>query len=149
MTWKKILCPVDFSSGASEALDLAAGIAAVDGAELVVLHVWQPPVYIMGEGIGLAPEVIQSSVNDAEANLGKWRAEAENRGVRKVTPVFLNGAPWNEVVSLARRDPAIDLIVMGTHGRTGLTHALLGSVAEKVVRHAPCPVLVARSRETG
>ena len=61
--------------------------------------------------------------------------------------MFATGTPWNETVAIAKRDPSIDLIVMGTHGRTGLKHALLGSVAEKVVRHAPCPVLVARDRD--
>jgi nucleotide-binding universal stress UspA family protein len=146
MSWKKILCPVDFSSGAREALQLASGMCAVDGAELVLIHVWQPPVYLLGEGIGLSADLVQAVVNDAEANLATWKKEAETLGVRRVTPVFVTGTPWNEVVGLAKRDAGIDLIVMGTHGRTGLKHALLGSVAEKVVRHAPCPVLVARNR---
>ena len=145
--WKKIMCPIDFSSGAREALQLASGMCAVDGAELVLLHVWQPPVYLLGEGIGLSADLVQSVVNEAESNLAIWKKEAEKLGVRKVTPVFATGTPWNETVAIAKRDPSIDLIVMGTHGRTGLKHALLGSVAEKVVRHAPCPVLVARDRD--
>lgn len=141
------MCPVDFSPGSREALHVAAGLAAVDGGELVLVHVWQPPVYVMGETIGLSGDVVQALVNEAESSLARWKTEAEQLGVRKVTPVFMTGAPWHELVAAAKRDPAVDLIVMGTHGRTGLRHVLLGSVAEKVVRHAPCPVLVTRSRE--
>jgi nucleotide-binding universal stress UspA family protein len=82
----------------------------------------------------------------AENDLARWKGEAEQLGARRVSTVLATGAPWHEIVEIARRDPAIDLIVMGTHGYTGLKHVLMGSVAEKVVRHAPCPVLAARAR---
>jgi nucleotide-binding universal stress UspA family protein len=64
-------------------------------------------------------------------------------------PKWSSGEVMIAILSLLKDDPAIDLVVMGTHGRTGLKHVLLGSVAEKVVRHAPCPVLVVREREHG
>jgi nucleotide-binding universal stress UspA family protein len=67
-------------------------------------------------------------------------------GVREVQARSETGAAWDRIVAIADADPAIGLIVMGTRGRTGLPRALLGSVAEKVVRHAPCSVLVARER---
>lgn len=60
---------------------------------------------------------------------------------KKIAIKFLEGAPWDQIISTAREDPAIDLIVMGTHGRTGVKRALIGSVAERVVRHAPCAVM--------
>lgn len=146
MAWKKILCPVDFSSGSAEAMRTAATMAAESGGELVLAHVWQPPVYTMGEGVGLAADLITELIKDAEKGLAQWKGDAERLGAKRVTTTFLSGVPWNEVVTAASADPAIDLIVMGTHGRTGLKHVLLGSVAEKVVRHAPCPVLVIRIR---
>ena len=146
MSWTKIMCPVDFSPGAKESLHTAATMAAESGAELIVAHAWTSPVYYMGEGVGLAAGLITDLMQDAETNLARWKEDAEQLGARRVTTLFLTGIAWHEIVAAAEKDPAIDLIVMGTHGRTGLKHVLLGSVAEKVVRHAPCPVLVVRSR---
>jgi nucleotide-binding universal stress UspA family protein len=122
-------------------------MASESGGELALAHVWQPPVYTMAEGVGLAADLINELIKEAEKGLAAWRGDAERLGAKRVTTQFLTGVPWNEVVTLAKSDPAIDLLVMGTHGRTGLKHVLLGSVAEKVVRHAPCPVLVIRSRD--
>jgi len=145
MSWKKILCPVDFSEGAGQAQSVAVSMAKEAGAELVLTYVWQPPMYTMGEGILLAPDLITDLIADAEANLANRKATVEAQGIR-VSTLLLTGAPWNEIVEAVARDPAIDLVVMGTHGRTGLRHALLGSVAEQVVRRAACPVLVVRTR---
>jgi nucleotide-binding universal stress UspA family protein len=86
-------------------------------------------------------------VDGETAQLAKSKTEAQQLGVKEVATRLLTGVPWDEIVSAARSDSAVDLIVIGTHGRTGLAHVLLGSVAEKVVRHAPCPVLVVRGRE--
>jgi len=63
----------------------------------------------------------------------------------QVTTLALSGAPWDQIVSAARKDPAIDLIVLGTHGRTGLARLLMGSTAEQVVRKASCPVLTVKT----
>lgn len=146
MVFTKILCPVDFSSSSREALRLAAELARDSPALLVLAHVWEPPRWSTGE-IPLAPSVTQDMVDAEEAELARWKAEAEKLGAKEIAVQLLSGVPWDEIVTLAKTDPAIDLVVMGTHGRTGIKHVLLGSVAEKVVRHAPCPVLVVRARE--
>jgi universal stress protein A len=144
MSFRKILCPIDFSEGSRRALRLAIEQLAPDG-QLVLVHVWQAP-YVYGPDAELPGSVALETRSIAEGELARWKGEAEQLGARRVSTVMAAGAPWNEIVELARRDPAIDLIAMGTHGRTGLEHVLLGSVAEKVVRHAPCPVLAARIR---
>jgi len=141
MRFRKLLCPTDFSEGARHALRTA--IEMSDGeAELVLAHVWHPP-YFYGPETTFPDALAADFRVDAERELERWTAEATKLGAKRVAPVFLVGAPWNEIVRLAEVDGA-DLIVMGTHGRTGLKHVLLGSVAEKVVRHAHCPVLVVR-----
>lgn len=145
MTWKKILCPVDFSDGSRSSMDMAVKLAIEANAGLVLAHVWYPPVVFASEPIGLPASMVSDLVATTERNLAGWKKEAESLGAPKVTTVFLQGAPWHELVAHAKSDPDIDLIVIGTHGRTGLKHALLGSVAEKVVRHARCPVLVVRA----
>jgi nucleotide-binding universal stress UspA family protein len=145
MSFRKILCPTDFSEGSRQALRLAIEKLGAD-AHLVLCHVWQPP-YVYGPDAGIPGSIFIETKTLAENELARWKGEAEQLGARRVTTVLATGAPWHEITELARRDPAIDLIAMGTHGRTGLKHVLLGSVAEKVVRHAPCPVLAARVRD--
>lgn len=144
MGFRKILCPTDFSEGSREALRLVLDNLGTE-AQLVLVHVWEPP-YVYGPDAGIPGSVFIDTRTMAENDLARWKGEAEQLGARRVTTVLATGAPWHEIVELARRDPAIDLIAMGTHGRTGLKHVLLGSVAEKVVRHATCPVLAARIR---
>jgi nucleotide-binding universal stress UspA family protein len=145
MSFHKILCPTDFSEGSRQALRLAIEKLGTDS-QLVLVHVWQPP-YVYGPDAGGPGQVMTETKALAENELERWKAEAEQLGAPRVSAVLVTGAPWHEVVELAQRDPEIDLIVMGTHGYTGLSHVLLGSVAEKVVRHAPCPVLAVRIRE--
>lgn len=147
MGFTKIVCPVDFSACSREALRIASELARDWSAALVVAHVWEPPRWSTGE-VMIAPEVIQNMVDAEEAELESWKAMAKQLGAREVGTRFLSGVAWDAVLALLKDDPAVDLVVMGTHGRTGLKHVLLGSVAEKVVRHAPCPVLVVRERES-
>lgn len=144
MSFRKILCPTDFSDGSRVALRLAIEKLGAD-AHLVLTHVWQAP-YVYGPDAAIPGNVFVETKTLAENDLARWKGEAEQLGARRVSTVLATGAPWHEIVEIARRDPAIDLIVMGTHGYTGLKHVLMGSVAEKVVRHAPCPVLAARAR---
>jgi universal stress protein A len=144
---RKILCPVDFSAGSREALLRAAETAIKDHAELVLVHIAEPRTWIGMSEAPLPADAIQQMADDEQAHLDAAVAEARALGVATVTSHMLTGAPADAIVEIARADRAIDLIVMGTHGRTGLRHAVLGSVAEKVVRLAPCAVLVTRPRD--
>jgi len=147
MSYRKILCPIDFSPGSRDALATAAELARTQHAQLVLAHVNQPPVWMLGGEFQFSAAMIQEMIDADEAELAKWQQLAKELGATDVVKAFLTGAPWDQITRAAEQDPEIDLIVMGTHGRTGLKHVLLGSVAEKTVRHAPCSVLVVRRRE--
>ena len=147
MGFHKILCPIDFSPGSREALVSAAELARQSNAMLALVYVSELSSWQAITGFQLVPDVVQQMADSEEVELEKWKAHAKELGVEKVVTHLRSGAPWDQIVTVARDDREIDLIVMGTHGRTGLKHALLGSVAEKTVRHAPCPVLVVRTRE--
>lgn len=144
MAFKKILCPIDFSPGSSQAMRTAVRLAIEHDAELVLAHSWfLPPATFAGEYV-YAADIVQQLSDDAKHCLEAAVAEAGKLGVRHVTSRLLSGVPWQQIIDAARREPDLGLIVIGTHGRTGLTRVLLGSVAELVVRHAPCPVLTVR-----
>lgn len=144
MGFHKILCPIDFSPCAREAMQHAVAFARESKASLVLAHVWEPSSWAVGGD--LSPEVVSSMVETEQQQLQEWAREARQLGAPEVSIAFLTGAAWDQIADYARSDRAIDLVVMGTHGRTGIKHVLLGSVAERVVRHAPCSVLVVRSR---
>lgn len=146
MPWKKILCPVDFSEGSRLSVETAATMAKESDAELVITNVLGLPIYYMIEPIAYPTSFVNDLHGAAEAGLAKWKEEAERRGVTRISTELVRGEAAHEIVELAKRGE-FDLIVIGTHGRTGLKHVFLGSVAEKVVRHAPCPVLVVRRKE--
>jgi nucleotide-binding universal stress UspA family protein len=124
---RKILYPTDFSSYSNQAYFHAVALAENHGAQLTVLYVYNE--------------------KGSEEDQAYWRDQLEQ--IRPVDPgivvrhVFLQGDPAAEIVRLGR-DSGTDLIVMGTHGRTGLERLLMGSVAEKVMRDAPCSVLVVK-----
>ncbi len=141
-TFKNILCAVDFSAGSRHALVVAGELAKTSDASLTIVHVWQPPLYGAPEA-AVSGDIIQSIIDDAERGLADWEASVRATGVRVLDSKMLTGDPANEMVAFGRSSHA-DLIVMATHGRSGLKHVLLGSVAEKVVRHAACDVLVVR-----
>ena len=147
MTFKNILCAIDFSDPSREALRAAAELARTSQATLVLVHVWQAPLWTTDYGIQLPSDALLEARRAEETNLASWRAEAEQLGASAVTTRLARGVPWDEIIGAARDDKAIDLIVLGTHGRTGVRRALIGSVAERVVRHAPCTVMVVGSRE--
>ena len=142
---KKILCPTDFSESAEHALDYAVTLARTLGAELVLLNVLQPITFGVGvEGIEI--EESDRMLRQMEArNSEKLHSLADKVRLENVTVAehVATGAPFVEILSKAKQIEA-DLIVMGTHGRTGLSHILIGSVAERVVRKAPCPVLTVK-----
>lgn len=144
MTFTKIMCPIDFSPGSQQAMRTAVRIAREHDAELVLVHSWHiPPAAFAGDHV-YAADIVQTLSDDAQRALDKAVGEAREQGARRVTSKLLNGLPWQQIVDAARRDPALGLIVIGTHGRTGLSRVLMGSVAELVVRHASCPVLTVR-----
>ena len=143
MSFKTILCPLDFSEGSGHALRVASRLANESNAELVLVHVWYvPPVTDAGESM-LPPDVVKQMTGDVRRGLEAAVGDATALGVKRVKSDLLTGAPWQAIVDDAKQRAA-DLIVIGTHGRTGLSRIWLGSVAEQVVRHAPCSVLAVR-----
>jgi nucleotide-binding universal stress UspA family protein len=143
MSAKKILCPIDFSPGSQQAMRVAVRLANEADGELVLVHVWYvPPSAFAGE-YTFSPAVIQEMNDDAQQGLDEAVKEATSLGAKRVTAKLVTGVPWHAIVELLA-DPQFELVVIGTHGRTGLSRVMLGSVAEKVVRHAPCSVLAVR-----
>jgi nucleotide-binding universal stress UspA family protein len=140
LSWLKILCAVDFSESSRHALELACDLAQRLGAELTLVHAYEEAPAIE---VPLPPDVFEHVALEAERQLAQWRGEAERRTGRKVEMQLVRGDAGIELPQLADRG-LFDLLVTGTHGRTGVKRAVMGSVAEKLVRHAPCPVLVAR-----
>jgi nucleotide-binding universal stress UspA family protein len=139
---KRILCATDFSDAAAPAETLAVTMARSLGAELVLLHV-------ASENLLWRESLNTAQVKAVFAAQQKWaedtltdRCLASGQAV-KARWVLRTGVPWVEIVGTAV-DEHVDMIVMGTHGRTGLDRFLLGSVTERVVRTAPCPVLTVR-----
>ncbi len=143
--WKRICCPVDFSDASRAAMEVAGDLARRCGADLVLLHAYPVPGYTFPDGSVVAsPKMMQELAEQAERHLTAWRADAERLlGAPRVTIEKAVGEPAAEIVAFAKR-AGIDLLVLGTHGRTGLEHALMGSVAERVVRKARSPVLTVR-----
>ena len=145
---QKILCPIDFSDCADHALRYATALAENFGAELTLLHVVAPVVAALPGETSL-PGVLQTDIDELveacrerlEQTVGKLAASG-----LAVQHQVLNGVPFIEIIRYAR-DSETDLIIMGTHGRTGLGHLLIGSVAERVVRKSPCPVLTIKHPE--
>jgi nucleotide-binding universal stress UspA family protein len=145
----RILAPTDFSKHSDNALRYAAAFAEKFGAEIILLHVVQDLSWFVPEAVlvaGAMPATpIEQFVAAARTALQRVVDGLNLPGVA-VRPEVVEGVPFDAIVRFAK-DKEVDLIVMGTHGHTGLAHLLLGSVAEKVVRKAPCPVLTVRHPE--
>ena len=137
---KQILVPIDFSAGSLEALASALPLAQRFRAKLLLLHVVEP-VYVAEPNIASADltTLLDEQQRSAGEQLERTRASLGKHGQHAQTLVE-TGVPARVIVEVARRT-ATDLIVIATHGRTGLSHLLIGSVAERVVRRAGCPVL--------
>jgi universal stress protein A len=148
ITLKRILLPTDFSEHSQNALRYACAFAEQFQSELHVLHVVQDLVAMVPEpGLAFPPpgDYMQELRASAQKSLAEYPDAAWSAG-KKVVRAVVQGPPFVEIIRYAREQD-VDLIVLGTHGRTGLVHVLLGSVAEKVVRKAPCPVLTVRKDE--
>lgn len=144
LEWRKILCPVDFSENSRLALAAAIELSRQHRAELLLLHVYQAPGVSFPEAtIYAGDEILQQLVDVVQKSLAAWKKDAEAHGAANVSVHTAMGVPYVEIVRMAEEQDC-DLIVIGTHGRTALMRVLIGSVAEKVVRHAKCPVLTVR-----
>ena len=146
LTIQTILVPLDFGEVSEHALDVALDLAQQLRAKVHVVHVYQIPVYGFPDGAFVTGPEVASRIADAsqkglDAVVEKYAA----RGVT-LTSSLRQGSAHEEIVETARALPA-ELIVVGTHGRGVIAHALLGSVTEKVVRMSPVPVLTIRRRE--
>jgi nucleotide-binding universal stress UspA family protein len=140
--FKNIVCAFDFSACSRDALAKATDIAARSDAALTIVHVWNEAIYNSPQVP--SGDVIAGVIRDTDRAIADCVATARAAGVNTVRSTIANGQASDEIVGIAANDPTIDLIVMGTHGRTGLERVFLGSVAEHVVRHARCAVLVVR-----
>ena len=145
--FRRILLASDFSPASRPAFRRALGLARANRASLTIVHVYSIIVPMMGEGYA-TPQVYDKWMADiradAQRRLGRLVAQARKGGVR-AKGLVLEGIPHDRIVRAARSTRA-DLIVLGTHGRTGLGRVFLGSVAARVVTLAPCPVLTVRAR---
>ncbi len=149
LSMRKILVPIDLSPAATRVLEQAQEFAAKFSAAIDLLYVYNPPAV-------LAPEALLTGVgstelpflewlgNSAREQLAKFESQARSGGIAIANSYCELGDPALAIVERAGSG-GYDLLVMGTHGRTGLAHALMGSVAEKVVRRAPCAVLTVRT----
>lgn len=140
----KILVPVDFSEHSTKALKYAIAFAEQFGAELVVVHIVEQMMY-PGDWMYPPIAVTEWAGEKREQVLGKL-AELTASAKVKTEHMVRIGRAWQEIGEIAI-EKECDLVVIATHGYTGLKHVLLGSVAEKVIRHAHCPVLTVRADE--
>lgn len=136
---RRILHPTDFSELCHPAFELACALARDFGAELIVCHVSPPPVTGITDGV-----VVEIPTGAAEYTMAQLKGITLKDANMKIRHELVRGDPATEIVRLANDNKA-DLIVMGSHGRSGLSRLLLGSVAEKVLRTAPCPVLTVKT----
>jgi nucleotide-binding universal stress UspA family protein len=146
--FKKILVAIDFSESSKMALDRASSLATQLEAELDVLNVWEAPAFVPPESVmieaALGGQTLVDLVEKRSGHdLDAFVAGVRERGVAVGRALSERGAPSQVIVQMADRE-RYDLLVLGTHGRTGVSRAVMGSVAERVVRHAHCPVLTVR-----
>jgi nucleotide-binding universal stress UspA family protein len=146
---KKILCPTDFSENSEHAMKYALALATLSQAQLELFHVVEPISYPQ------STKLFEPVLDEVEITMkmeAAFQKQLEDQVIAlkeeypKITGRLVTGNTFLEILQAARDDD-VDMIVMGTHGRTGLAHVLIGSVAERVVREAPCPVLTVKHPE--
>lgn len=141
-TFKHILVPTDFSPSSTSAIAVAIDLAGQLDAELTLLHAWDLPVYPYMELMLNAAEITETVEKAAAECLEKRLKEVQAR-LPRAKSLLKMGQPWQQIVDAIDESKA-DLLIMGTHGRRGFSHAIMGSVAEKLVRLSPIPVLTVR-----
>jgi universal stress protein A len=140
-----ILVPTDGSAGSDAAAAYACDLAVTLGARVTLLHVFTAPTVLLPDAVYAATAEELRPLEEACVNKLRALAAALERPGLVLDVEAVEGTPTDRIIETAKLR-LVDLIVMGTHGRTGLSHLLLGSVAERVVRSAPCPVLTVRMR---
>jgi nucleotide-binding universal stress UspA family protein len=143
----RIVVPTDFSDCSEEAWALAKRVAGTLGSEVVLAHVFVEPILYGDPPLAAdsAGQLYEQGRKWVEEELEKWASAARVQGMT-VRTIVRTGSAHEEIVNLAT-DERAELIIIGTHGRTGLNRLLLGSVTERVIRFAPCPVLTVRKPE--
>lgn len=143
-TYSRILVPLDLGEHTGRILNHAKVMAERFGASLELLYCVPNPIIPDATGLlnPYSPAILEEARGEAEQALGHLLTDPERTAFHAQATALI-GDPLTTIVGHARRHKS-DLIVMGTHGRTGFTHLFLGSVAERVVREAPCPVLTIR-----
>jgi nucleotide-binding universal stress UspA family protein len=139
----RILVPTDFSPAADRALDTAIDLARVFGGTVVLMHTYGIPSYAYAGMEALYTAEFMSALETAARNALDEVVVARKGVDVPIATALYSGVPWEQIL-LAVQQHEIGLVVMGTHGRRGIAHALLGSVAEKIVRLCPVPVLTVR-----
>jgi universal stress protein A len=143
--FKHILVATDLSPASDPALKEALVLAKENGAELLIAHAYQPPTILEAQSLagGAYEEWDQSLREDVEKRLQPIVEDAAREGVA-AKPLVLAGAPYEAIAEAAKENGA-DLVIMGTHGRRGVSRFFLGSVASRVISTAPCPVMTVRA----
>jgi nucleotide-binding universal stress UspA family protein len=143
-TIKKVLVPIDFSDYSKSALKYAVNFAISFNAEIILIYVVEPIIYPPDFSMGqIAMPSINTEWDDRAKEELQKLAKSEISGVASVKTVLKTGKPFVEIIETAKEED-VDLIIIATHGHSGVEHILFGSTAEKVVRKAPCPVLTLR-----
>jgi len=147
MEIKKILCPVDFSGSCNLAVKYANELTLLFDSRLYMLHVVET---LQGDEHYMIPQITPQEIAEKIIKEAEERLNSMVKNIKKVPKIkteVRKGRAFVEIIKTARKDN-IDLIIMGSHGRTGLPHVLIGSVAERVVRKAHCPVLIVKDKDT-
>lgn len=142
----RVLIPTDFSNFSSPAMQYGLAIAARFDAEVHLLHVVPDPAMLVPEAAAFSVESMQAQSDQLKEEAMKALGKLPQDGWSDSKPIVREvriGAAFIEIIEYAR-EKDIDLIVIGTHGRSGLMHVLMGSVAERIVRKSPCPVLTVK-----
>ena len=143
-TINKVLVPIDFSDYSKSALRYAVNFAKSFNAEIILIYVVEPVIYPPDFSMGqIAMPSINTEWDDRAKDELQKLAKSEIIGAVKVKTIIKTGKPFVEIIETAKEEN-VDLIIIATHGHSGVEHILFGSTAEKVVRKAPCPVLTLR-----
>lgn len=142
--FEKILTAIDFSENSEFAFEYAVTMAKQFNAELIVMHVINEPVDLRGFYVPhISFEQLEKEIEEGAAKMMETFCNSRLESFRNYTTAIVSGIPYDEIIRKADEVGA-SLIVLGTHGRTGLDHILFGSTAERVVRSANCPVMTIR-----